>query len=334
MIDFLFDYLDKHNVDGSVLFRHLNKSCLKDQALKRLHDNYQGKFNFDLVNASLFENSYQNIQTSNTLKILTCILFFILFIFIFKYEYTEKNNDETYKINQIQQAQTNEELKKLIEQMKEKISTLESLIERKNSRMVGEFFYSFLPPEIVEPRGAIHVGGAKKDVKNYTEFINKYIITQILPSVEIQQWKQLGHDTGNNIMFFGYTLGKNHFYPPNIQSCTFLSNAWSSGGNVDGKQWKAGEFHKDQIVNIKGTIDFSEHGRWSSCFIRDINGCFEPIITHAERGNEDGCWGDYIAGFNFDASRVQGVNVGEMVTPRTIFAYLYMVTSEHFPLNN
>ena len=114
-------------------------------------------------------------------------------------------------------------------------------------------------------------------------------------------------------MFFEYTQGENYFYPPNIQSCTFLSNAWSSRGEVDGKQWKAGEYHRDQIVNIKGKVDYSEHGRWSSCFIRDFEGCFDPIKTHAERGHEGGNWGDYISGFIFDASKVHGVNVGEMV---------------------
>lgn len=334
VVDFLFYYLDKHGPDGSVLFRHLKRSSLQEKVLQRLHDNYQGKFNFDLVNSTFFESSYQSIQTMSKLKIITFILTLILFTYIFKYEYTKNCNDKRYEINQIQQAQKNEELNTLIEQMKEKISTLERLIEIKNSRMVGEFFYSFLPPSIVEPKGAIHAGGAKKDVNNYTEFINKYIKSQIIPSVEISKWKQLGKDTGNNVMFFGYTPGDYYFYPPNIQSCTFLSNAWSSKGEVDGKKWKAGEYHRDQIVNIKGKVDFSEHGSWSSCFIRGIDGCFEPIITLAQRGDEDGNWGQYIGGFNFDASKSQGVNVGEMVTPRTIFAYLYMVTSDHFPLNN
>lgn len=106
VINFLFRCLDLRGSDSSILFTHLSKSKQRQNVIKRLHENYRGKFDFNLVNSSLFEYSYETIKFKDYffyLVYLTIILVTILLWFLFRItqlnsELTKlKENDQTKK---------------------------------------------------------------------------------------------------------------------------------------------------------------------------------------------------------------------------------------------
>lgn len=105
VIEFLFQYLDIHGSDASILFSHLSESSERENVIQRLHDEYKDKFDFNIVNSLLFESSFQVISLK---RCIFSLLFFITFLFSISIVFYRKNiqmkskvekYDELFQIN-------------------------------------------------------------------------------------------------------------------------------------------------------------------------------------------------------------------------------------------
>lgn len=85
IIEFLFQYLDINGKDSSILFRHLDQSQERETVIKRLYENYKDKFDFNIINSSLFDNSYQKIKKFEHVKYLLLLIPLLLMIILFLY---------------------------------------------------------------------------------------------------------------------------------------------------------------------------------------------------------------------------------------------------------
>lgn len=82
IINFLFKLLDIIGKDASILFSHIDKSSEYFNIIKRLHNDYQDKFDFSVVNPSLFQSSFYLIKINEKMKRFL-IIFSIIFPFLF-----------------------------------------------------------------------------------------------------------------------------------------------------------------------------------------------------------------------------------------------------------
>lgn len=134
VINFLFEYINLNGMDSSVLFRHLSKSSERDKVIERLYENYKNKFDFNLVNSSLFESAYENIHLKKTIRFLKifCILLLMTTIFVIFKIIKQKSIIVEYekinmKLNEFQQSNNI----KIMEDAKIKLK-LEEEIKNKN----------------------------------------------------------------------------------------------------------------------------------------------------------------------------------------------------------
>lgn len=68
VIEFLFRYLKKEGRNGSILFRHIKNSPERYNIIIRLYNKYRYKFDFDIVNSSLFLTAFDLIKINQKMK--------------------------------------------------------------------------------------------------------------------------------------------------------------------------------------------------------------------------------------------------------------------------
>lgn len=77
LTEFLFQCLDVYGKDASILFSNIDFFKKRDNIIKRLHENYKDKFDFDVIKASLFEISFKYLDMKS---IMTFYFYFSLFL--------------------------------------------------------------------------------------------------------------------------------------------------------------------------------------------------------------------------------------------------------------
>ncbi|KAK8886327.1 hypothetical protein M9Y10_041789 [Tritrichomonas musculus] len=93
VIDFLFECLDRYGSDASILFRHVVNSKKVNDIIKRLHDDYEGVFEWNMVNHCLFENTNSLVSANKHMKIIIFIISTLLICFsIYMYLHVNKLN--------------------------------------------------------------------------------------------------------------------------------------------------------------------------------------------------------------------------------------------------
>lgn len=68
VINFLFDYLEMKGKEASILFRHTQHNRERYNIIKRLYIEYRHKFEFNVINSSLFLASFDIIKINEKLK--------------------------------------------------------------------------------------------------------------------------------------------------------------------------------------------------------------------------------------------------------------------------
>lgn len=131
VINFLFKYLDLKGKNASILFSHIKNSAEYYNIIKRLHNEYQDKFEFSIVNPLLFQYSFNLIKINEQLKKFLLISFFsftcLIFLSSFYYYQRNKLNEKL----QLYETKLNEysNIKRKYDKVKNK---LEKEIELKN----------------------------------------------------------------------------------------------------------------------------------------------------------------------------------------------------------
>ena len=92
VINFLFRYLEKEGRKGSILFRYLHNSLERYNIILRLYSQFRYKFEFDIVNSSLFITAFDLIKINQKLK---RILFFLFLLILLSFYFqTNQNKNE------------------------------------------------------------------------------------------------------------------------------------------------------------------------------------------------------------------------------------------------
>ena len=195
-------------------------------------------------------------------------------------------------------------------------------------RIVGEFFYS--TKRGLKQNGALLCNGAEYNLADYPD-LEKYFINNQLHYLFFKDWDERFNLTDGNVGAFGYDQQNKKFRVPKIQSGTYLSPANMPNGDLNQDIVSLSKYWRDQIVNITGETSFpliAPDGNINN------SGCLTTIVTQNYNQRPGGTLPvpDYLKVFNlnFDASKAQGVNVGDRVMPRTIMHNLYVVVSEHY----
>lgn len=137
VIDFIFKCLDVRGPDCSILFTHLAESSERENVIKRLHEEYKDKFDFNLVNSSLFESSYQKIKNEEKMKnlfyfsvIFAPLCFICLIFLILRNNQTIKKLNEAGQINKKLEEELTITKQNFDEEVKIKIKLQEELSVR------------------------------------------------------------------------------------------------------------------------------------------------------------------------------------------------------------
>lgn len=156
VINFMFSCLDCYGTDASLLFKNAEKSKEINKIITRLHSNYKGKFDWNMVNYTLFEQSNYIISINTYLKLLSFFLsLLIIFLSILSYFYIKnlqitifkkekniqiinKSNDKlqkySFNINSSlnKQININKKLEKKIQKLSGKLKQNENEINESN----------------------------------------------------------------------------------------------------------------------------------------------------------------------------------------------------------
>lgn len=170
--------------------------------------------------------------------------------------------------------------------------------------------------------GALKCNGQTVNVNEFPQFVEKYLKTNLVTTVSMNDWEMMKNGNNNNVGFFGYDQNGGTFKTPLISSGSFLSNA--NVDKVDGNQATQGKYHYDQIVNIFGEFNFDGGGQGHS-EVWHANGVFQNCCPRTATYPQPANFipNNTPRGVMFDASRV--VKTGDRVLPRTIFYNLYVV---------
>lgn len=196
-----------------------------------------------------------------------------------------------------------------------------SYFKPKTSMSIGSFFYSSRIDNEID--GAILCNGQHIDTNRYPNFVNKYLKTNKVSTIPIAEWNKRKQEL-DNVGSFGYDDNSTYFIVPYIPAGTFISNPVGSitvgTTQITPKQ---GDYVRDQIVNIRGSIE-QNPDRGIDMY---VTGCFQTR-PGGGRWTDFGGAGNVCIGINFDASKSPGVNTGDRVMPRTVFENLYVIISE------
>ena len=113
IVDFLFQCLEEFGINSSILFTHLSNSSEREKAIIRLHkSDYKNKIDFNLINSSLFENSYQLIRRNINMKRYLLIFLLIIPLFCILPSFYFRMNNSIKELDLIKQK-FKEEVKKM-----------------------------------------------------------------------------------------------------------------------------------------------------------------------------------------------------------------------------
>lgn len=144
VINFMFSCLDFYGIDASLLFKNAEKSKEINKIITRLHSNYKGKFDWNMVNYTIFEQSNYLISINIYLKLIIFFLsLLIIFLSILSY-YFIKNLQITVFENEINIKLINENNDKLqkysfnISNSLNKQININKNLEKQNQKLSGK----------------------------------------------------------------------------------------------------------------------------------------------------------------------------------------------------
>ena len=82
IINFIFQCIDTFGLNAVSLFKHLKKSEEKNNIIKRLHDEYDEKYSFNMINSFIFERPFDLIQEKDESKKIIFLTISLIFSFI------------------------------------------------------------------------------------------------------------------------------------------------------------------------------------------------------------------------------------------------------------
>lgn len=205
-----------------------------------------------------------------------------------------------------------------------------SYFQPKTNMLMGSFFYSSRTEE--EMDGAILCNGQHININKYPNFVKKYLKTNKIASISIDEWNRR-KQKDNNVGLFGYDNNENndYFVAPYIPAGTFISNP-TGHITVGTKQItpKQGDYVRDQMVQLTGEIGW-HNGYQGKQEVGIAKGVFKPAISVRETyPKPEGVGGSFPRGFYFDLAASGQVTVGDRIMPRTVFQNLYVIISEEF----
>ncbi len=189
-------------------------------------------------------------------------------------------------------------------------------------RILGEIFYAVRTDT---PNGCLKCDGKTYNSNTYPKLIS-YLKANKIAKVDLKSYDNEISANGGCIRF-GYDNNGSTFRVPKIPSGYFLSNPVdnmvAAKNTITPKQ---GDYIKDQIVNITGSINYNGGAQGKTEIWGEEGALYHGGESNGKYPNPSKENTVKPRNFGIDASRV--VTTGDRVMPRTMFTYAFVVVDD------